>query len=113
MLKENDWSPLIDDCYVTSENDWVLVESMGDSLNKIIVENGKPLKTNLRYGKIISLCESKDWLHSVLHRNNKIILFKESMNKFCFKDPNNDEIIPCYAIKKEDIVAIFTKKVKE
>lgn len=107
--KDKWWSPLVDKCYPMAKNGWIFVEIIDIPTNFQITET---IETDLRYGKIISTSKP-NMLVDCFFNDNEIILFKDNMNRFQFKNPDDDRVISCYAIKEEDILGHFTKKEKE
>jgi hypothetical protein len=107
--KDRWWSPLVNKCYPMAENDWIFVELIDIATDFHI---NKSIKTNLRYGKVFS-SGRPNMLVDRFFSDDEIILFKDNMDRFQFKIPNEDRVINCYAIKKEDIIGHFTKKEKE
>ena len=107
--KDRWWSPLVNKCYPMAENNWIFVELIDIATNFQINES---IETNLRYGKVFSFGRP-NMLVDRFFSDDEIILFKDNINRFQFKIPNEDRVINCYAIKEEDIIGHFTKKEKE
>ena len=107
--KDRWWSPLVNKCYPMAENDWIFVELIDIATDFQI---DKSIETNLRYGKVFSSGRPKIMIDRFFS-DDEIILFKDNMNRFQFKKPDEDRVINCYVIKEEDIIGHFTKKEKE
>jgi len=107
--KDRWWSPLVNKCYPMAENNWIFVEVIDIATD---FQNNESIETNLRYGKVFS-SGRPNMLVDRFFSDDEIILFKDNINRFQFKIPNEDRVINCYAIKEEDIIGHFTKKEKE
>lgn len=107
--KDRWWTPLNNKCYPMAENDWIFVELIDIATD---FQNNESIETNLRYGKVFS-SGRPNMLVDRFFNDDEIILFKDNINRFQFKIPNEDRVISCYAIKEEDIIGHFTKKEKE
>ena len=97
-MENKDWSPLEEKSFLSSNNGWIFVEVVDDAS---ISE-----KTDLKYGRIISAENHDDWIDNI-GEQNKVILFKATMNYFEFQSISDDYPIQCYAIKAEDIMGQF------
>lgn len=102
-MKNKDWSPLEQKSVLISNNGWIFVEVIDDA--------SVSEKTNLKYGRIISSESHDDWIDNICEQN-KVILFKATMNYFEFQSPHDDFNIQCYAIKAEDIMGQFDLAIK-